>query len=118
MVPSAGFRLTAALLSKLAALSIIGWKWNVTSWNASHITSGLSGAQLVGCTEQNCGTLVANLFILYSLVCRFSEKLNSLWGTAYLAQFLTASILICFIGLTAVTVSTDGSTANWPLVLL
>jgi hypothetical protein len=70
----------------------------------------LIGCTIVGCTEQNRVTLVDHLFILYSLLRRFSEKLNLLWQTAYCAQFLTASILICFIGLTAVSVSTNNST--------
>uniref|UniRef100_A0A0U4VTA3 Putative odorant receptor n=1 Tax=Reticulitermes speratus TaxID=60591 RepID=A0A0U4VTA3_9NEOP len=42
----------------------------------------------------------------------FSEKLNLLWQTAYFVQFLTASLLICFIGLTAISMPVNGDFAK------
>jgi hypothetical protein len=69
----------------------------------------LIGCIICECSEYNCFTVSGNFLNLYSLLCRFSEKLNLLWHTAYFVQFLTASVLICFIGITAISVSTNKS---------
>ena len=69
----------------------------------------LIGCIICECTEYNCFTFSGNFFNLYSLLRRFSEKLNLLWQTAYFVQFLTASVLIGFIGITAISVSTNNS---------
>jgi hypothetical protein len=70
--------------------------------------------RLIGCiiceyTEYNCFTFDGNFLNLYYLLRRFSEKMNLLWHTAYFVQFLTASVLICVIGITAISVSTKNS---------
>jgi len=67
----------------------------------------LIGCIICECTEYNCFTFIGNFLNLYSLLRRFSEKLNLLWHTAYFVQFLTTSVLICFIGITAISVSTN-----------
>ena len=67
----------------------------------------LIGCIICECAEYNCFTFIGNFLKLYSLLRRFSEKLNILWHTAYFVQFLTASVLICFIGITAISVSTN-----------
>jgi len=72
----------------------------------------LIGCIICECSEYNCFTFIGNFLKLYSLLRRFSEKLNLLWHTAYFAQFLTASVLICFIGITAISVSTNNSMYN------
>ena len=72
----------------------------------------LIGCIICECSEYNCFTFIGNFLKLYSLLRRFSEKLNILWHTAYFVQFLTASVLICFIGITAISVSTNNSMYN------
>jgi len=67
----------------------------------------LIGCIICECTEYNCFTFSGNFLKLYSPLRRFSEKLNLLWQTAYFVQFLTTSVLICFIGITAISVSTN-----------
>ena len=69
----------------------------------------LIGCIICECTEYNCFTFIGNFLKLYSPLRRFSEKLNLLWQTAYFVQFLTASVLIGFIGITAISVSTNNS---------
>jgi hypothetical protein len=72
----------------------------------------LIGCIICECTEYNCFTYIGNFLKIYSLLRRFSEKLNLLWQTAYFLQFLTASVLIGFIGITAISVSTNDSMYN------
>jgi hypothetical protein len=64
------------------------------------------GCIICECTEYNRFIFSGNILKFYPLLRRFSEKLNLLWHTAYFAQFLTASVLNCFIGITAISVST------------
>jgi hypothetical protein len=72
----------------------------------------LIGCIICECTEYNCFTFIGNFLKLYSPLRRFSEKLNLLWHTAYFVQFLTAFVLICFIGITAISVNTNKSIYN------
>jgi hypothetical protein len=100
-------RLLCTALNLLLRLWMIRWLWNSTSQNASNII------RIFSCNHFAYRKLLllmtvlssAKFLLFYSSSYRFSEKLDLLWTTAFFVQFLTAFILLCFIGFQAISIS-------------